>query len=92
MSRSDVTSVSNLPSWLTMVAQIYPPKHVVTVGAGNGTGLLVQWLLNHASQSTEAGQCALAVNLLESHAPSMAQLAKRLAAKVQCALGEMFPM
>jgi FkbM family methyltransferase len=85
MSRLDVTSVSNLPSWLTMVAQIYPPKHVVLVGAGNGTGLLVQWLLNHASQSTEAGQCAVAVTLLEPHAPSMAQLAKRLAAEVQCA-------
>jgi hypothetical protein len=85
MSRLDVTSVSNLPSWLTMVAQIYPPKHVVLVGAGNGTGLLVQWLLNHASQSTEDGQCAVAVTLLEPHAPSMAQLAKRLAAKVQCA-------
>jgi hypothetical protein len=69
-------AISGLPAWLHMLAQVYPPQSVALVGAGNGTGPLVQWLQSQASQ---AGQGAPAVTLLEPHAPSMAQLAKRLA-------------
>jgi len=88
MSKPHMTSISNLPSWLTMTAQIYPPQQVVLVGAGNGTGPLVQWL---QSWINDAGQGAPAVTLLEPHAPSMAQLAKRLAATEASAEWRLLP-
>ncbi len=88
MSKPHVTSVSNLPSWLTMVAKVYPPKQVALVGAGNGAGFLVQWLHNWTS---DAGQGAPVVTLLEPHAPSMAQLAKRLAEIEACADWQLLP-
>lgn len=88
MSKPHVTSVSNLPCWLTMVAKVYPPKQVALVGAGNGTGPLLQWLQNWTS---DAGQGAPVVTLLEPHAPSMAQLAKRLAVIEACADWQLLP-
>jgi hypothetical protein len=71
-----------------MVAKVYPPKQVALVGAGNGAGSLVQWLHNWTS---DAGQCAPVVTLLEPHAPSMAQLAKRLAEIEACADWQLLP-
>ena len=71
MSNPHMTSASNLPSWLTMAAQIYPPQQVALVGAGNGTGLLVQWLQNWTN---DAGQGAPAVTLLEPRGEALALL------------------
>ncbi len=82
MSKPHMTSVSNLPSWLTMAAHIYPPQQVVLVGAGNGTGPLVQWL---QSWATDTGQGLPALTLLEPHTLSRAQLSKRLAGIEACA-------
>lgn len=88
MSKPHITSVSNLPSWLTMAAHIYPPQQVVLVGAGNGTGPLVQWLQSWAS---DTGLGLPAVTLLEPHAPSRAQLTKRLAGIEACADWQLLP-
>lgn len=83
--------IAQLPTWLHMLAQVYPPHSVALVGAGNGTGPLVQWLQSHASQAWQAAPALPAVTLLEPHAPSMAQLAKRLAAKEACAEWRLLP-
>jgi hypothetical protein len=58
-----------------MAAQVYAPQQVVLVGAGNGTGPLVQGLLTVQGMPQHAGMKA---HLLEAHAPTLAQLAKRL--------------
>lgn len=76
MIKPDITPLGDLPSWLTMVARLCPIIHVALVGAGNGTGQLVQWLLRH---SDVAGEEAPAVTMLEPHLPSISQLAKRMA-------------
>ena len=81
-------AISSLPTWLHMLAQVYPPQSLALVGAGNGTGPVVQWLQNHAIQAEKG---APAVTLLEPHAPSMAQLAKRLAATEACAEWRLLP-
>jgi hypothetical protein len=65
----------SLPTWLLMAAQVYAPQQVVLVGAGNGTGPLVQGLLTVQGMPQHAGMKAHA---LEAHAPTLAQLAKRL--------------
>jgi hypothetical protein len=88
MSKPHMTPVSNLHSWLTMAAQIYPPQQVALVGAGNGTGPLVQWLQSWAS---DAGQGLPAVTLLEPHAPSRAQLSKRLASQANTEHWQLLP-
>lgn len=67
--------MTSLPTWLLMAAQVYAPQHVVLVGAGNGTGTLVQGLLTMQGMPQHAGMKA---HLLEAHAPTLAQLAKRL--------------
>lgn len=67
--------MTRLPTWLLMAAQVYAPQHVVLVGAGNGTGTLVQGLLTMQGMPQHAGMKA---HLLEAHAPTLAQLAKRL--------------
>lgn len=74
--KSETQPISQLPDWLHMLAAVYPPQQVALVGAGNGTGVLVQCLQSLASTSEPGG---LPVTLLEPHAPSMAQLNKRLA-------------
>lgn len=67
--------MTSLPTWLLMAAQVYAPQQVVLVGAGNGTGPLVQGLLTVQGTPQHAGMKA---HLLEAHAPTLAQLAKRL--------------
>ncbi len=84
-------AIGGLPTWLHMLAQVYPPHSVALVGAGNGTGPLVQWLQSHASQAGQAAPALPAVTLLEPHAPSMAQLAKRLAATQACTEWRLLP-
>ncbi len=67
--------MANLPSWLHMAAQVYAPQKLELVGAGNGTGPVVQGLLSLQAMPRFA---SLEVHALEAHAPAMAQLAKRL--------------
>jgi cephalosporin hydroxylase len=67
--------MANLPTWLHMAAQIYAPQQVLLVGAGNGTGPVVQALLGLQAMPRFA---SLQAHALEAHAPTLAQLAKRL--------------
>ena len=68
-------AISALPTWLHMAAQMYAPQQVLLVGAGNGTGPVVQALLG--LQAIPRFAC-LQAHALEAHAPTLAQLAKRL--------------
>jgi hypothetical protein len=67
--------MANLPTWLHMAAQIYAPQQVLLVGAGNGTGPVVQALLALQAMPRFAN---LQAHALEANAPTLAQLAKRL--------------
>jgi predicted nuclease with TOPRIM domain len=67
--------MANLPTWLHMAAQVYAPQQVLLVGAGNGTGPVVQALLALQAMPRFA---SLQAHALEAHAPTLAQLAKRL--------------
>jgi len=68
-------AISALPTWLHMAAQMYAPQQVLLVGAGNGTGPVVQALLALQALPRFA---SLQAHALEAHAPTLAQLAKRL--------------
>jgi hypothetical protein len=67
--------MANLPTWLHMAAQMYAPQQVLLVGAGNGTGPVVQALLALQAMPRFAN---LQAHALEANAPTLAQLAKRL--------------
>lgn len=67
--------MTNLVTWLHMAAQVYAPQQVVLVGAGNGTGPVVQGLLSLQAMPRFS---SLEVHALEAHALSLAQLVKRL--------------
>jgi cephalosporin hydroxylase len=67
--------MANLPTWLHMAAQMYAPQQVLLVGAGNGTGPVVQALLALQAMPRFA---SLQAHALEANAPTLAQLAKRL--------------
>lgn len=44
-ARDDLFPVTCLPQWLDILSHIQPPAAVLLVGAGDGTGLLMRWLL-----------------------------------------------
>jgi hypothetical protein len=68
MSQLPEQALSSLSTWLNILAKIYCPRSVTLVGAGNGTGPFVQWLLS---------QDIAEVNLFEVDANSFVQLVKR---------------
>jgi FkbM family methyltransferase len=72
-----------------MVANVYPPKQVALVGAGNGAGPLVQWLQSWASDKGGGG--VPAVTLLEPQLTCRTQLAKGLARKKYCVNWQLLP-
>ncbi len=68
MSQLPEQALSSLPIWLNILAKIFTPNRVTLVGAGNGSGPLVQWLMS---------QDVAEVTLFEADTNSFAQLVKR---------------
>jgi hypothetical protein len=62
-------SLGSLPATLSVLAQMFSPNSITLVGAGNGSGTLVQWLL---------AQDLSQVQLLEADQASFTQLTKRV--------------
>jgi FkbM family methyltransferase len=71
----NMQSIANLPIWLNMAAQVYCPDKVVLVGAGNGTGPLVQGLLGLKALPTHEH---LQAHLLEADPLALSQLVKKI--------------
>ncbi len=75
MRNLNMQAIANLPIWLNMAAQVYAPSKVVLVGAGNGTGPLVQSLLGLKASPLHASMQA---HLIEADPLALSQLAKKL--------------
>lgn len=75
MRNLNMQAVANLPIWLNMAGQVYSPSKVVLVGAGNGTGPLVQSLLGLKASPLHANMQA---HLIEADPLALSQLAKKL--------------
>ena len=75
MHSLNMQAIANLPIWLNMAAQVYSPSKVVLVGAGNGTGPLVQSLLGLKASPLHANMQA---HLIEADSLALSQLAKKL--------------
>jgi hypothetical protein len=84
MRNLNMQAIANLPIWLNMAAQVYAPDKVVLVGAGNGTGPLVQGLLGLKASPLHANMQA---HLIEADALVMSQLAKKLDSENTWVLG-----
>jgi hypothetical protein len=75
MRNLNMQAIANLPIWLNMAGQVYAPDKVVLVGAGNGTGPLVQSILGLKASPLHANMQA---HLIEADALVLSQLAKKL--------------
>jgi hypothetical protein len=69
MSQLASQSLGSLPATMNLLAHIFVPDSITLVGAGNGSGTVVQWLL-----SQDLSQ----VQLLEADQASFAHLTKRV--------------
>lgn len=75
IDRLTAQALSSIPTWLQMLAQIYPPQNITLVGAGNGTDLLVGWLTDFCKSSANN---VSKITLVEPDELSHKQLAKRI--------------
>jgi len=75
MHKVNMQAIANLPIWFNMAAQVYVPSKVLLVGAGNGTGPLVQGLLGLKAMPLHTH---LQAHLIEADSLALSQLARKL--------------
>ncbi len=85
MRNLNMQAIANLPTWLNMAGQVYAPDKIVLVGAGNGTGPLVQSLFGLKASPLHINMQA---HLIEADPLALSQLAKKLDSENAWVLGQ----